>query len=329
MPFAVADTLEAHIADILNAAQSWGGAIVTGVTSPSAITNARREASYELLRAISKNPSHGYFGELSQLVAVFHNQFLPPHDGEIGIPKIVPFEGAAARDGIPATAQQIDSFRHNPESYTGALDGIVIAHDQPNANKIEGAILTTSLNAGGADYAIGDTGTINAGDGLATYEVLTVDGSGAVLTFDLINRGSGYDVGEGVATATAGVQPGVGVGFLVNVLTIGSNGTGKQSPISCRFNVDSSYFKFTGLNAQIPMMLVDDTMADSKLPLSVSPAVVKLAIPKLVKPGSPVAQIAGGYAADGKQDLAEVVAGAMSVRPVRAVPDVVAALNLK
>lgn len=326
MPFATPTELDTHIADILNAAQTWGGAIAAGIRSSGAIINARKESSLEVLEAISKNPQHGYFGELSSLVDVLHNSFLPAHDGEIGIPQIVPFEGATARDAIKADPDEIDSFRNNPASYTGAHTGIPVPHDQPDATKVEGAILTASLNAGGGFYAANDTGTVATGDGLATYQVLTVS-AGAVVTFLILNRGSGYNVANGLATAPGGAQPGAGSGFTLNVLTIGSTGTGKQSPISCRFSIVSSYFKFTGLRAQIPMMIIDTTMRDTKLPLRLGPAVVKLAIPKLVKPGDALAMLAREYGADGKQDLVEIAGGAMTVRPVKAVPDIVAALK--
>ncbi len=326
MPYADVDELDHHIADILNAAAAWAGAITAGIRSADAIANARKQAALEVLGAIATNPEHGYYGDLATLVTVAHNAFLPAHDGEIGTPKIVPFQGASARDGIPADPDEIDSYRNNPASYTGSLDGIVVPHDQPTATRVEGAILTTSLNTGGDDYAVGDTGTIATGDGLATYEVLTVL-AGAVVTYMLHSRGSGYDVTNGVATATGGIQPGVGTGFLVNILSIGSNGTGKQSPISCRFSIVSSYFKFTGLSAQIPMIVIDETMRDTKIPLKVGPAVVKRAIPKLVKPGDALYLIASDYAQDGKQDLVEIAGGAMSVRPAKAVPDIVATLK--
>src|SRR5262249_45192632 len=156
--------------------------------------------------------------------------FLPQHDGKIGVPKIVPFAGASVRDGEPATPAQIDSFRNNPASYTGGVDGIVIPHDQPNAYKVQGAIVASTLGVGGTGYAANDTGTINTGDGLATYQVLTVT-AGVVATYQLVNRGSNYIVANGVATSPGGAQPGVGTGFTINILTVGQTGTGQQSPI--------------------------------------------------------------------------------------------------
>jgi hypothetical protein len=50
--------------------------------------------------------------------------------------------------------------------------------------------------------------------------VLTVGAGGAVLTYQITFAGSGYAVGNGQATATGGAQPGVGVGFTVNVTAV-------------------------------------------------------------------------------------------------------------
>ena len=55
-----------------------------------------------------------------------------------------------------------------------------------------GVIATSSLGVGGSGYAPGDTGTIQVGNGDATYQVNTVDGSGAVLTFALTGDGTNY-----------------------------------------------------------------------------------------------------------------------------------------
>jgi hypothetical protein len=80
-----------------------------------------------------------------------------------------------------------------------------------------GPIVTATLGAGGAGYAANDTGTITNGANDATYKVLTVDGGGAVLTFQITGAGTACSVANGNATATGGAQPGVGVGFTVNI----------------------------------------------------------------------------------------------------------------
>lgn len=57
--------------------------------SDDAVTQARRESTYRLLDAIGANPSHPFWGEMKSDVEVTHNDKIPAHFGEIGIPKIV------------------------------------------------------------------------------------------------------------------------------------------------------------------------------------------------------------------------------------------------
>lgn len=98
---------------------------------------ARIESGMEILRAISKNPQSGYYGSLQTLVDVEHNAFLPAHEGDIGIPLIEAFAGAPLREGYPADPDEIDSYRLDVAGlnfYSGALDGLLTPHDQPDAN---------------------------------------------------------------------------------------------------------------------------------------------------------------------------------------------------
>lgn len=119
-------------------------------------------------------------------------------------------------------------------AYTGAAIAVNanLAADANQAIRLTGTgpglggpIVTATLGAGGAGYAANDTGTINDGSDDATYKVLTVDGGGAVLTFQVTGAGTSYRVENGVATATGGAQPGVGVGFTVNITAV-QNGDG-------------------------------------------------------------------------------------------------------
>lgn len=85
-----------------------------------------------------------------------------------------------------------------------------------------GAIVTSSVFDGGADYVAHDTGTIdgNVYGSPATYEVLTVDGLGAVLTYTVTLAGEGYAEGQVSDTTPDGGQPGIGTGFKVTVDTV-------------------------------------------------------------------------------------------------------------
>ena len=68
----------------------------------------------------------------------------------------------------------------------------------------------------GTGYAVGDTGTLPGGSGDATYEVTSVDGSGAVFAVEMPSRGTAYASGAAV-TVPGGAQPGVGSGLILNV----------------------------------------------------------------------------------------------------------------
>ncbi len=81
-----------------------------------------------------------------------------------------------------------------------------------------GPIPAVAVLAGGASYAVGDTGTISTGGANATYQVLQVTSTGMVTAILLTSAGTGYTTGLGVATATGGGQPGSGTGLTVNIV---------------------------------------------------------------------------------------------------------------
>lgn len=91
---------------------------------------------------------------------------------------------------------------------------------------IPGAIISSVLADGGSNYAVGDTGTVNGGDGIAAYEVLTVSGAGVVLTYSLTSPGTNYAVSDNVETTSDGAQPGVGLGFKIDILVVSGGGAG-------------------------------------------------------------------------------------------------------
>lgn len=96
----------------------------------------RIDAGMEVLKAIADNPQNGYFGPLSSLVTIAHQGFLPAHDGKPGIPLIVPYNGADAIAGKPATPEQIDQWRTDvaaAQLIQTATDGDPVPHDQSDA----------------------------------------------------------------------------------------------------------------------------------------------------------------------------------------------------
>lgn len=127
--------VKGSVADILNALEEgfWDGvaALDDAKRSPEAVDLAVRSSGKQVLRAIAANAKHGSYGVLSRRIACNRDEFLPKHDGAIGIPLILPYEDAPRwRTGSETSPQQIDSYIDNPAGYTGARDGIVIPHDE-------------------------------------------------------------------------------------------------------------------------------------------------------------------------------------------------------
>lgn len=58
--------------------------------SDETVTEARRKAAYKIFTAIGSDPSSPYWADLMALYAVNHNDPIPVHFGEIGLPLIAP-----------------------------------------------------------------------------------------------------------------------------------------------------------------------------------------------------------------------------------------------
>ncbi len=112
------------------------------------------------------------------------------------------------------TAYHITSVGSNYALNTGTPTS------QSGAQPGAGTGLLIDVNGLGGGYAFGDTGTIQGGTTSADYIVLGVDGSGNVTAYSLTG-GAGYVVSNGVMTATGGAQPGIGVGFQINITAVG------------------------------------------------------------------------------------------------------------
>jgi hypothetical protein len=161
-----------------------------------------------------------------------------------GSPVLTLVYGAAA---VPLLSSSISTFVGQgssqiaiaaPNSSAPIQSDVAAVDNQPiNLQLVSGnfagvGIHAASVSAGGTGYAPGDTGTITTGNGDATYQVLTVSGLGAVLTFEITFPGTGYATGAGQATATGGAQPGVGINFTVDVTAVGQgNGSIKVTTL--------------------------------------------------------------------------------------------------
>ena len=85
----------------------------------------------------------------------------------------------------------------------------------------EGNISSSTKNASGLGYAMGDTFTVNGGCDQATGVVDTVGGGGAVATYHLTATGDGYATTAGNATTAT---TGVGTGLTLNIVAASGSG---------------------------------------------------------------------------------------------------------
>jgi len=106
----------------------------------------------------------------------------------------------------------------NPDSQV-ENEAVIAKANYPVADA--GQLLESSLYAGGSGYAPGDTGTVFIGYiGSITYEVLTVDENGGVLTYSITSPGNGaFATTSPVGTLGGGPQPGSGSEFTISVLS--------------------------------------------------------------------------------------------------------------
>lgn len=100
----------------------------------------------------------------------------------------------------------------------------------------------------------------------------------------------------------------------VRVAHDAADALGLPSPIAGRYSIVNGRLKFTGLSAQVPLIQLTRTMADTGVPEQYEPTVVKLAIPKLNIAGREGVQ--RFYAAAGERDLQLIREGSLEVQPV-------------
>lgn len=137
--FATADQLtdtERMIKYVLNATGSWSGAINDARRMAEAVTKSRIWATIEVVTAIAENRSHGFWGALAEMYEVDHNELLPPHRGEHGIPQITVSGYDEEIAGIPADPDDIDSWRNDTLGLHSRLCGETVPHDTVDSNGV-------------------------------------------------------------------------------------------------------------------------------------------------------------------------------------------------
>lgn len=129
--------LERLIVYVLNASGTWDGPIDDKRRSAESVTQSRIGATMELYDAIASNPQHGFWGVLATDVDVDHNDLLPEHLGQVGIPMIYTHEDAEDPvEGVPADPDEIDSWRSDTLGLHSKLCGEIVAHDAVDDNEM-------------------------------------------------------------------------------------------------------------------------------------------------------------------------------------------------
>lgn len=115
-------------------------------------------------------------------------------------------------------------------SWSGAM-GLLTA-----TSNATGLVNGGTLGSGGTGYTANDVLTITGGGGTgATFKVLTVNGSGVILTIEQLTPGSGY-----TATSTAATSGGTGTGGTITTTVVNNSITLSQNPSTIGFPASGS-----------------------------------------------------------------------------------------
>jgi hypothetical protein len=130
---------------------------------------------------------------------------------------LVAMDATAVSTTLSAAATSAQSFLILASLSGLVVDDILLLDGSERALitllKDGSSIASSSLNTGGTGWTVGNTFTVNTGNGDATGIVNTVSGS-AVATYTITNTGSGYVTGTGVATTHTS---GTGTGLTIDI----------------------------------------------------------------------------------------------------------------
>lgn len=264
--YANAETIESHINHILNR-NPKGEFSPVGDTSNRAdqrytdavVTNARREASYAVFRAIGSNLSHPFWGTLSEKIEVNHGDKIPPSFGEIGVPEI-----QAARYPLiilPGTFSIEDGTPRVTGTYTEAYPGdfgngdYEIRVKRANGSLVYEAFVVSQI--GGTATFDGD---INAElDGSGLYAALVHNDSSLNTPWASWDKGEEEDadvVDSYRDSSYARFRSPFGGYIPYHDETMSE---GVNNPASGKYSTENGYLKFTGYKCRIPMIPMPET----------------------------------------------------------------------
>jgi len=144
-------------------------------------------------------------------IGLFTDETPPAGYGDYGIY----VSAAAVGDDWGTTSetykQAVAIFSQQPNILAGGGSLIVFPFNPTTA----GMIRTFTINAVGSGYSVNDVLTVvQSGGSLGTIKVLSVDGSGAILSAEILVAGSGYAVATGLETTVA---PSGGTGAKISI----------------------------------------------------------------------------------------------------------------
>lgn len=270
MPYADPRDIEAQLNHILNrlAAETYSH---EGDTSPTrdkryadeTVVESRRKAGYRILEAIGSNPSHPYWGDLSEYVTVAHRSIIPPCLGEIGIPEIKAYPDTyfLERSVVGTTQSGVSTTTFSlADAFSSADVGMFV---------YLGGVLYGEITGATSDTIEVDAAGPGAPQAGVDIEIRSLRSEsflpGVPAAADWIESVRSDRLGTYTNPLGDGQQP-------HNEL----QGTGLPSSVCWRYSTDNGVLRFTGHECRIPMVKLPDLPYREKSSIVASPLVILL-----------------------------------------------------
>lgn len=183
--------------------------------TPIELVPAQGPGTVIFVRYIVNNYAYNTRTYLGDTPYIRHD-LIDPDEGGRPLPGLVSLQSSFldSNDEIPLDGP--------PEKYDNKSVWLCFPDNATRYLNTIGDITSHALVSGGSDYLVGDTGYVTGLEGgSANYEVLSVDGSGAVLTYSMTTP-EGDDLPASTVGEVLTTEPldGIGSGFTLEVLSI-------------------------------------------------------------------------------------------------------------
>lgn len=281
------------------------------------ITEARRKAAWRILDAIGSDPSHPYWGDLSDVVTVTYGQEIPPCYGEIGVPQVQEF---SAPGSYYETVRTISGVQLSGGSPTASLTGTDTFRDSDAGLRFAftGMGFGPTVTIASVDDETTATLDTNA-DKAYTDETVTLSLQVASGEWVDAMEADADEIDSYVRDYRGAYSDFYGMGRQFHDYL---NEGRVPSPLAGKYSTANGIIRFTGTACRIPMIKVPATLAeaqvlaDTKIPLGLSATCVRLAIGMLIKEGDNLARLAGIYNLQGENDLLSIRQGSVQSRGI-------------